>query len=126
MTKKKRASTKTLRERALALPGAWEDHPWGETVVKVGKKIFVFMGETTLTLKLTEAHEAAISVPGAKPTAYGLGKAGWVTIPLDAGVPPVDVLCDWLDESYRNVAPKKLVGKLSDATGRLKRESLSS
>ena len=26
------------------MPGAWEDHPWGDTVVKVGKKVFVFMG----------------------------------------------------------------------------------
>lgn len=105
-----------LRERALAFPGAWEDHPWGDNVVKVGKKIFAFMGEATITLKLTDAHEAALSVPGAVPTGYGLGKAGWVTIPLDAGVPPVDVLCDWLEESYRTVAPKKLSARLEADT----------
>ena len=29
---------------ALGLPEAWEDHPWGETVVKVAKKVFVFFG----------------------------------------------------------------------------------
>ncbi len=102
----------TLRTRALSFPGAWEDHPWGDTVVKAGKKIFAFLGDASITLKLTEAHEAAMSVPGAKPTAYGLGKAGWVTLPLDAGAPPVDVLCDWLDESYRNIAPKKLIAQL--------------
>ena len=35
----------SLREFALTLPGAWDDHPWGETVIKVKKKIFVFLGE---------------------------------------------------------------------------------
>jgi predicted DNA-binding protein (MmcQ/YjbR family) len=97
-----------LRAAALAYPEAWEDHPWGDTVVKVRKKIFVFLGEATVTLKLSEAHDAAMSVPGAVPTGYGLGKAGWVTIPLDAGAPPFYVLRDWLEESYRAVAPKKL------------------
>ncbi|MDB5069818.1 MAG: hypothetical protein JWM87_929 [Candidatus Eremiobacteraeota bacterium] len=109
---KKKGPAAVLRARALAYPGAWEDHPWGDTVVKVGKKIFVFLGETTLTVKLTDAHDAAMSVPGAAPTGYGLGKAGWVTLPLDAGIPPVDVLCDWLEESYRTVAPKKLSAQL--------------
>jgi predicted DNA-binding protein (MmcQ/YjbR family) len=111
-TKKTANPRAQLRKRALALPGAWEDHPWGDDVVKVAKKIFVFLGETTVTMKLTEAHEAAMSVPGAAPTGYGLGKAGWVTLPLSAGVPPVDVLCDWLEESYRAVAPKKLAALL--------------
>jgi predicted DNA-binding protein (MmcQ/YjbR family) len=114
MTAKKKSTgpAARLRERALSFPGAWEDDPWGDSVVKVGKKIFVFLGDETLTLKLAEAHEAAMAVPGAKPTPYGLGKAGWVTIPL-AGAPPADILCDWLEESYRLIAPKKLVKQLS-------------
>src|SRR2546421_723720 len=33
---------KKLLKAALAYPDAWKDHPWGETVVKVGKKVFVF------------------------------------------------------------------------------------
>ncbi|HTD33664.1 MAG TPA: MmcQ/YjbR family DNA-binding protein [Candidatus Elarobacter sp.] len=114
MTAKKKSTDPTarLRERALSFPGAWEDDPWGDSVIKVGKKIFVFLGDETLTLKLAEAHEAAMSVPGAKPTPYGLGKAGWVTLPL-AGAPPADILCDWLEESYRLIAPKKLIKELS-------------
>ena len=117
MTKKKAVPRASPRERALAFPGAWEDHPWGETVVKAGKKIFVFLGEDHVTLKLTGAHAAAMSVPGAVPTGYGLGKAGWVTLPLDGrGAPPLEVLCDWLDESYRAVAPKTLIKEL-DAAG---------
>ncbi len=35
---------KKLLKVALGYPEAWKDHPWGETVVKVGKKIFVFLG----------------------------------------------------------------------------------
>jgi predicted DNA-binding protein (MmcQ/YjbR family) len=116
MSPKKKTVTASarLREHALAFPGAWEDQPWGDTVAKVGKKIFAFLGDDTVTLKLVEAHEAAMSVPGAKPTAYGLGKAGWVTIPLAAGAPPLDVLCDWVEESYRIVAPKKLAKQLDE------------
>ena len=41
---KPRDAFKALRKVAKAYPGAWEDHPWGETVYKVGKKVFVFLG----------------------------------------------------------------------------------
>ena len=110
MSKKKPAGPgERILERALTFPGAWEDHPWGDTAIKVGKKIFVIFGETMVTLKMTEAHEAALSVPGAAPTGYGLGKAGWVTIPLDAAVPPLEIWYDWLEESYRAIAPKSLL-----------------
>ena len=34
-----------LLKFALAYPGAWEDHPWGETVAKVKTKVFVFFGK---------------------------------------------------------------------------------
>jgi predicted DNA-binding protein (MmcQ/YjbR family) len=98
---------------ALSLPGAWEDHPWGETVAKVRTKIFVFLGPERLTVKLEESHEHALSIDGAVPTGYGLGRAGWVTVPV-AGV-PVDVLRDWIEESYRIVAPKRLVAELDAA-----------
>jgi predicted DNA-binding protein (MmcQ/YjbR family) len=104
-----------VREFALALPGAWEDHPWGETVVKVGKKVFVFLGmedgdEPGMSVKLTDSRGHALSMPKAAPTGYGLGRAGWVTMPLahrDA-----ELLCEWVEESYRNVATKKLIALL--------------
>jgi predicted DNA-binding protein (MmcQ/YjbR family) len=95
---------------ALSLPEAWEDHPWGDTVVKVRKKIFAFVGAETLTVKLDEAHGHALSIDGAEPTGYGLGKAGWVTVPVD-GLPD-EIVRDWVEESYRLVAPKKLIAQL--------------
>jgi predicted DNA-binding protein (MmcQ/YjbR family) len=113
MSKAARLS-KALLEHALRLPEAYADHPWGETVAKVGKKIFAFFGGpdgTSLTVKLVESQPFALAVPGAAPTGYGLGKSGWVTIPL-AAAPPAGVLRDWIEESYRVVAPKKLAAQL--------------
>jgi predicted DNA-binding protein (MmcQ/YjbR family) len=77
----------------------------------------VFLGsdaapEPGMTVKLAESHEQALLVPGAAPTGYGLGRAGWVTIPFRATTPPLDVLKDWVEESYRRVAPKTLVAEL--------------
>jgi predicted DNA-binding protein (MmcQ/YjbR family) len=105
-----------LLEFALGFPDAWLDHPWGEDVVKVGKKVFVFLGiddgEPLLTVKLDDSHDQALAVPGAEPTGYGLGRTGWVTIPLRDTSPPSAVLEDWIDESYRRVAPRRLVAEL--------------
>ncbi len=114
-TSPKRTRTSLLRY-ALSFPGAVEDHPWGESVAKVNGKIFVFFGtgegeDPGISVKLDESLEQALTVPGASPTAYGLGKAGWVSVPLKAA-PPLDVLKDWVEESYRRVAPKKLVKEL--------------
>ncbi len=102
-----------MREFALALPEAVEEFPWGERVVKVNKKIFVFLGETKLGLKLPASCDAALSVKGAEPMGYGLGKANWVVIPLDGALPPRGVLEDWIVESYRAVAPKRCLAQLT-------------
>lgn len=113
------ASTRDrIRTFALSLPGAYEDHPWGEDVAKVNKKVFVFLGHEGadgppgMSVKLSDSHGQALMVPGAEPTGYGLGKSGWVTVPFTKKTPPLDVLRDWVEESYRAVAPKKLVAEL--------------
>ena len=111
-----RKTWERIRQFALSLPGAWEDHPWDETVVKVpNKKIFVFLGmpesaELGMGVKLTASHDHALSTPDAAPSGYGLGKAGWVNVKLN-GV-DADLLEDWIEESYRNVATKKLIAEL--------------
>jgi hypothetical protein len=64
-------------------------------------------------VKLTHSNQAALGLPSVKPMAYGLGRSGWVTIDLSKGrKPAVDLLKTWIDESYRAVAPKKLVAGL--------------
>ncbi len=101
---------------ALSLPGTAADRPWEEDdVVKVNGKIFVFLGGPTsrrMSVKLAELHAHALTIEGAEPTGYGLGKAGWVTVPLRAPDVAIDVLRDWVEESYRIVAPKRFVAEL--------------
>jgi predicted DNA-binding protein (MmcQ/YjbR family) len=114
-----------LRTLALGYPGAREEFPWGERVVKVNKKVFVFLGvdggdELGLSVKLPASQEMALLLPFAEPTGYGLGKAGWVTARFSGkDRPPMAVLRAWLDESYRAVAPKKLVEALPPPGGKM-------
>ena len=110
------ASTRDkLRAFALSFPGAVEDHPWGEDVAKAGGKVFVFLGSASsrrMTVKLSESHPHALSIDGAEPTGYGLGASGWVTVPLRAPGVSLPLLRDWIEESYRVVAPRRLVEEL--------------
>jgi predicted DNA-binding protein (MmcQ/YjbR family) len=109
-----------VRDFALSLPEAVEDHPWGEDVAKVRRKIFVFLGPPgarRMTVKLDESHAHALSIAGAERTGYGLGASGWVTIPLRADGVTIGLLRDWVEESYRIVAPKRVLAEL-DGRGR--------
>ena len=109
------AAFKALKKHASAKDGAWEDHPWGETVYKVGKKVFVFMGHSDgtfgMSCKLPDSSEAAITMFSfASPTPYGLGKSGWVSAQFErTDDVPCDLLKQWIDESYAAIAPKRKV-----------------
>lgn len=111
-----------LRAFALAFPGAWEDHPWEESVAKVGKKVFVFLhaddSELSFSVKLPDSAHQALAFDWAEPTGYGLGRSGWVSIVYgERKKPPIELFEDWIDESYRAVAPKKLITELDARHG---------
>ena len=116
-----------VRAFALGLPAAEEDFPWGETVIKVRRKpgvppwrkegvhgpMFLWMGQRhidspAMCVKLTGSYEEAVAVAHATPTTIsGLGQWGWLTVGLrNVRVP---LACDWVEESYRNVAPRRFV-----------------
>jgi predicted DNA-binding protein (MmcQ/YjbR family) len=102
-----------LTEFALKFPEATEDHPWGETAIKVRGKIFVFMGKQGLSVKLPRSYEFALEYSFTRPTSHGLGKSRWVSAWFAPGDDiPLDVLKTWIGESYRAVAPKKLAAAL--------------
>lgn len=116
-TSKIQAAELALRDIAMAYPEAHEDFPWGERAIKIKGKVFVFLHasaeQLSLTTKLPASSEMALLLPNVSPTGYGLGKSGWVTAkfgPHDEA--PLEMLREWVDESFRAVAPKKLVAAM--------------
>lgn len=120
MPKKTLASLeRELRDFALGYPESHEDHPWGHIAIKVKGKVFVFLGgekekkELSLSVKLPQSRDLAVDLPFAEPTGYGMGKHGWVSASFTkVSEVPLDLLKKWIDESYRAIAPKKLVKAL--------------
>lgn len=110
-----------VRSFALGFPSAFEDFPWGVPVVKVGTgskwpPVFVGLGrrdaeEPAVYVKLVSSYDQAVSLAAATPTVNsGLGQFGRLTIGLP--VDDLELLFDWVDESYRAVAPRRLVAEL--------------
>jgi predicted DNA-binding protein (MmcQ/YjbR family) len=109
-----------LRDHAMTYPEVHEDFPWGHRAMKVRGKAFAFLGnashgqqDMSVSLKLRASHETALLFPFVEPTGYGMGKSGWVTATFAPGEePPMPILKSWIDESYRLIAPKRLVATL--------------
>jgi len=110
-------SEAALRVFALKYPETKEDFPWGHRAFKVKGKVFVFMGceegATGMSFKLPNSKTAALKKSWAKPTHYGMGKHGWVSVAFDVGDElPMELLKKWIDESYRAIAPKRVLALL--------------
>lgn len=103
-----------LRQAALTYPLATEDFPWGHRAFKIKGKMFLILSFDkdvfNATIKLPDSGKQALQLPFTQPTGYGLGKSGWVTASFATKDDiPLELLEDWIDESYRAIAPKKLV-----------------
>ena len=109
-----------LRAFGLALPGAHRKSPWPEhDDLAVKDKTFAYLpakGQPFgLSCKLPYTGYEALQLPFAKPTAYGLGKSGWVSFSPGADeIPSLDQLKAWVEESYRAQAPRMLVKELDE------------
>jgi predicted DNA-binding protein (MmcQ/YjbR family) len=108
----------SLRKYALSYPGTTEEFPWEHRVFKVNKKIFAFLdfkeGVASLTVKLPKSGKQVLKSSWAEPTGYGMGKHGWVSCEFEEAELPVGKVRGWIDESYRAIAPKKLVKQLDE------------
>ena len=106
-----------LLKIVLKLPGAYEDRPWGSVHCKVAKKIFVGWsrtkdGDMQVGLRMSLARQRELVANDERFTiAKYVGKYGGVDMRL--GPKP-----DWAEveklivDSYRIIAPKKLVREL--------------
>jgi predicted DNA-binding protein (MmcQ/YjbR family) len=97
----------------LAKPGAWQDEPWeGDVVVKVGSKIFAFLGPSTgsgVGLKCGPTREAAdewlLRYPDDASASAYIGRSGWNRLRF-AGAIPDDELLEAVDASYDAVVSR--------------------
>lgn len=106
-----------IRKYALSYPETAEAFPWGESAFKVKGKTFVFMRDdgsgVSFSVKVPSSRDLALSFPGSEPTHYGMGAKGWVTLNPTAKTPK-HVLFFLIDESFRAVAPKRVVATLPE------------
>ncbi|HEY1098466.1 MAG TPA: MmcQ/YjbR family DNA-binding protein, partial [Myxococcota bacterium] len=122
MSARHAAAYVALHAHALRLPTAYEEFPWGHSAIKVKGKVFAFLHNSdmegavdavSISLKLPLSAGHALHLPFASPTGYGLGKANWVSFKFsDNDDVPVDILTPWIDESFRAVAPKRVLAQL--------------
>ena len=106
-----------LLARCLEKPGAREDEPWeGDTVAKVGGKIFAFLGAgappgqpATIGLKCGATREAAdewlLRYPDDASVMPYIGRFGWNRLRIGRVIPDSELL-EALDASYQAVVSK--------------------
>ena len=117
--------TEQVRERALALPEAEETLSHGMPcfgIVKGKKFAYVSLdhhgdGKTSLLVKISGPDEQAQLIDMDedrfyRPAYFG---EGWIGIRLDLGDTDWEAIADWLQRSWRSIAPKKLTGLMDVA-----------
>lgn len=92
----------------------------------MGSKGFVFFGRPGtgmrgIGVKLPSSLLFARAQKFYAPMGYGMDRAGWVTARFKASDNvPVELMKEWIEESYRAVAPKKLVRELDEEVDHLR------
>ena len=103
-----------LLAHCLAKPGAWQDEPWeGDVVVKVGGRIFAFLGQesagSAVGVKCAATREAAdewlARYPGDAAAMAYIGRSGWNSLRIGGAIPD-DELLEAVDASYDAVVSK--------------------
>jgi DNA-binding transcriptional ArsR family regulator len=111
-----------LRSIAMAYPEAVEEASPTEAVIQVRNRPFLllrtFLDGWAVSAKLPHSQEKALKLPFVDKVRYRLGKNDWVSATFGNDVePPLELLWDWIDESYRSQAPERLLAEIPAPTG---------
>jgi hypothetical protein len=103
-----------LRQSALSLPQTSEGSSCVNRAFKVGSKNFLFAGEKDGQVKIMlRLFDSVAQAEALDDQRIKVGKFGWVTIRFAADDPPDSGLVEqWVLESYRGFAPKKILKEL--------------
>ena len=113
-------AVQALHKHALKYPEAQQSTSCNKVAFKARKKNFVFIGtgdtSYNIMLKLGDSISEATLLASKKPNNYRIGSSGWVTAVFNHDQsPPKGLLESWIDESYRLLVHKQLVGMLADS-----------
>jgi DNA-binding transcriptional ArsR family regulator len=106
-----------LRNIALAYPETKEVIAEDERLIKVRSRTFLVLrcdGHACgLSVRLPISRTEALKLPSVQPIQYRLGRSDWVMVRVDLdGELSIELLWEWIDESYRAVAPSRLLRQL--------------
>ncbi|HEX3447572.1 MAG TPA: MmcQ/YjbR family DNA-binding protein [Isosphaeraceae bacterium] len=91
-----------------AKPDAVEDHPWGETVFKIGGKVFAFLGSPDhggAGMKVApDQIDGLLALPFVRRSPY-IGRYGWLAITI-ADDDALALAQELIDTSYEMIASK--------------------
>lgn len=115
--------SETIRSHALTFPESSESSSCVNRAFKAGGKNFVFVGETSvggtpetnMRLKLGDSILEISQLAKTDPEHWQVGNHGWALLRFNPDEPPpIDDLKRWITESFRLLAPKKIVAQLAD------------
>ena len=111
-----------LRRICLALPEASEKETWGDPTWRVRDRIFAMQkgnfegGRPSLWFKAPDGDQAVLV--GSDPRRFFVppyvGHKGWVGVHLDGPGLDWEELGELIEDSYRLIAPKRLVARLGE------------
>lgn len=109
-----------LRRICLGLPEATEKETWGDPTWRVRDRIFAMQkgnvegGRPSVWLKAADGVQGVLV--GAGPDRFFVppyvGHKGWIGVHLDGRGVDWDEVADFVEDSYRLVAPKRLAARL--------------
>lgn len=103
------AYSRALYEHCKAKPQAMEDHRWGETVFKVGGRVFAFVGDGKgggVTIKVPpEDLELLLAHPSIRKARY-VGRCGWVSVKVEDDK-TLELALGLIDDSYNLISKRR-------------------